>query len=273
MSYRLVAAGALIAASLVAGQAAATVALSGTLNSHATAGINEALLSDGQPDGWKKKPQDLMVVAGRTAVNGDDFSSVQDAISAHWDSANAGSVTLLDHGWITDVTHGRETSVSADLSSPTDQPAWTYAFKATGDGAFNLGFDLTGTGQTGGLGLWDVLVSEDNGPGKLTFLTRTFPQSDFHLANPDAFSLALQAGHRYQISLVTEEGLFDSLLNPARREAAETGGFTWSISGGESAGGQGGAGVPEPTTWALSILGFGLAGASLRRTRIIRTAR
>ena len=36
----------------------------------------------------------------------------------------------------------------------------------------------------------------------------------------------------------------------------EDGSFDWSIST---------SGAPEPATWALTILGFGLAGAGLRR--------
>lgn len=263
----LAVAGVMLAALAASVPASATIARGGALNSHATAGLDDQHLSDSEPDSWTNTPHDLLVVGGRTAANGDDFSSVQDAISAHWDSAHAGSVTLLDHGWITDATHGQATSVSTDLSSPTDAPAWTYAFTATGNGSFNLGFDLTGTGQTGGLGIWDVLFREDTGPDHLTFLTRTFPQGDFHLVNDNAFSHALLAGHRYQVSLITEEGLFDSLLNPARREASETGGFSWSISGGgrsDALPGEG-AGVPEPATWALMIFGLGGVGAALRR--------
>jgi len=40
----------------------------------------------------------------------------------------------------------------------------------------------------------------------------------------------------------------------------------------EADGGTGPGGVPEPGTWALAILGFGLAGAALRRSRALAEA-
>lgn len=42
----------------------------------------------------------------------------------------------------------------------------------------------------------------------------------------------------------------------------------WDIAGYQT----GGVGVPEPTTWAMMISGFGLAGAALRRRRTVVAA-
>jgi hypothetical protein len=57
-----------------------------------------------------------------------------------------------------------------------------------------------------------------------------------------------------------------------RQSAYEFGSYTLNITG--AGGGQAlpepiGGGVPEPTTWALMILGFGAAGAALRRRAVL----
>lgn len=46
-----------------------------------------------------------------------------------------------------------------------------------------------------------------------------------------------------------------------------SGGYVTLVSAGTAGGGISGGGVPEPSTWALLIMGFGIAGLGLRRRR------
>ncbi|HEY0437641.1 MAG TPA: PEPxxWA-CTERM sorting domain-containing protein, partial [Phenylobacterium sp.] len=80
-------------------------------------------------------------------------------------------------------------------------------------------------------------------------------------AGAGEFTQALDAGHRYSVSLISNDGL--TFVTDGHRtndfEGASTSQFDWSITGPAA------GGVPEPATWSLAILGFGLAGAALRR--------
>ena len=67
----------------------------------------------------------------------------------------------------------------------------------------------------------------------------------------------LLAGHTYTFAIVDEDIHNIEGIRPAVT-GREQGQFNWSISA---------SGAPEPATWALSIVGFGLAGAGLRRRR------
>lgn len=59
--------------------------------------------------------------------------------------------------------------------------------------------------------------------------------------------------------------LFTGLRNPQGGFVTSTAGILPTSSGGGGGGGGGGGVVPEPSTWMLMILGFGLIAQQLRR--------
>lgn len=250
--------GALLAVGLSTSPAAAAVALDGSVFQQAVASIVGLTPTvDTQSDSWTGAVRDLSRTAEapqffntRGALNVD---LVQSSITAHWDSATRGSVDLSDRGWTVEPI--TVDSARAQLNTPdTGLPDWSYGFTATRGGTFDLAFSISGSGENLGLGTWDLLVSEDGGPDQVTHLSTAF---DFdQVTRTGTVSEALQAGHNYRVSL---RSLGDVTIGQTNEAfvAAETDQFNWSIA--ES------AGVPEPSAWALSILGFGLTGAALRR--------
>ncbi|MBS0364062.1 MAG: PEP-CTERM sorting domain-containing protein [Proteobacteria bacterium] len=79
------------------------------------------------------------------------------------------------------------------------------------------------------------------------------------------FDLSILAGsgeHISSISFVITDSTFDTALNPSPIIAAGQ----WRV------GGLDGGPIPEPTAWGLMILGFGGAGAVLRRRRGLAAA-
>jgi len=121
-----------------------------------------------------------------------------------------------------------------------------YVFRRAG---FNLN-DLPGNGD------WFVKVSAFNGA---TLLAQTV----FGESNNTKFEIAATGGDvltHFQIQLVTDIG---GQTNVALDGATVLDGV------GQIRIEDATAGVPEPATWALMILGFGAAGATLRRRRTV----
>jgi hypothetical protein len=75
------------------------------------------------------------------------------------------------------------------------------------------------------------------------------------------------------LRIIATGGTRGDLVGPDRSTGSlllsqSEGVFRLSIAGGAIGGGPVGGAIPEPTTWALMILGFGAVGATLRRRRV-----
>jgi len=190
-----------------------------------------------------------------TALGGDTVNASQE-VRGIWDNANAGSFSATG-GWtiaIPDSSIAIAQATTIDQSLDDTLPAWTYAFDATGnDDLFSMTFDVATHGDsTLGLGAWSLNVLEDG-------QSVHFQQ----LSNGTAsglFTQALQSGHRYQFTLTSNDGLLVPGTSDTKRFAGfDESNFGWTITGSAT------AGVPEPSSWALAIIGFGMAGTTLRR--------
>ena len=253
------AAGALLAVGLAAAPAQAAKALEGSmfLQAKSVIGFPVQASDTSAPStgGWTDTPIDLSVSARATATFGDNTVVTHATESATWLSADRGSVTVTDFGHEFDVSDGSisqiETLLAGDAGGHQD---WSYAFQATGDSVFNLDFDVLGHGDDlFGLGQWQLEFVGDG----LEFFTLSdgFASGTLDNRHTGSFSHALRDGVNYRVSLINLNSL--GSFTPNHQSAAMDATFDWSISPV--------AGVPEPATWALSIMGFGLAGAALRR--------
>ena len=123
-----------------------------------------------------------------------------------------------------------------------------------------VGFDsLTLTARAGGTQYWLTAKTPENGIGYTSdFLRFTFPGQD----SAFEFSLLGWGGSGFAIA-----ALDPALTNVTGARTLNT--FRSNAQGVLSA-----SAVPEPATWALMILGFGMVGGALRRRRgmVVRTA-
>ncbi|WP_372784147.1 PEPxxWA-CTERM sorting domain-containing protein [Phenylobacterium sp.] len=253
--------GALLAIGLAAGPAGAATELEGSLTLHATSVIDRPGVdpkSDVAHDVLTPTHQSLFGTVSATATDGADSVVSHATESAVWQSADRGTftVTNMGHEFNVSTPGSIETLLSGNLTNDFD---WNYAFRADADGVFNLDFDIVGTGPGSlfGLGDWQL---EMVGDGLQFFdISDTFagtrdPSDNEHMGS---FSHPLRAGVAYRFALMNLNSL--GTVSPNHAVAAENDYFSWSIRDNSA--------VPEPSSWALSLLGFGLAGAALRRRR------
>lgn len=165
------------------------------------------------------------------------------AVNATFASADAGSVEVV-WGWSVDPGVFQFQVATGSVT----QRNWTYSFVSSVTGSFNVTYDIVALGYTAGLnplaGLDDLAPFSFNGVG----------------IDPSAsgnFNVPLLAGHSYTMSIGNTGRLVDG--QSATSNAMAT--IYWNITSG--------AKVPEPGSWAMLILGFGVVGVAGRQRRRI----
>lgn len=250
-------AGAVALSALGTQPALSATALEGSLFQQARAAIGSGLPVVVQSmNTWSAgAPEDLVAGATATATNGADSVIARAKMSAAWASADAGSVTVVDHGWTFNVPLTGRDGALADLEGDVDELDWTYSFVATEESTFELDFRMVGDGDLLGLGNWDLLFYDGGADPVVTELARGFAPYGPITAS---FSRSLVAGRTYKVALSNLDHTSIEYPTDNALFGKTTGRFDWRIVQGSTA-------VPEPAAWALMITGFGFAGGALRR--------
>jgi hypothetical protein len=173
------------------------------------------------------------------------------AMSATWTSAEAGSVTT-DWGWnLNNGMSALQTAVATNIAFDSGQSNWSYTF-------------TTGAGTSVFSAIWNLSVSVPSGiafglqgiygRGGSPFNISPFlvtPVSD-----SGSFSVNLSPFTTYTFGIANN----GNRSSPSGRETVANASATlnWTIT-------PGGPVIPEPSTWMLMILGFGLIAQQLRR--------
>jgi hypothetical protein len=257
-------AGAAIMLALGAGQAGATTSpFLGEVNQAATVslGVNSNG-SDGDNDRWRGAPRTLNATVHAVAVSTDGTTTLtgDSHVQATWASANRGAVTFDPHQFIGSGDNDQPVDLQTSFENQGGQiPDWGYDFSVDHDGSFTLNSDIFGSGlDPAGFGGWTLAFFDDSQTPQ-TFVLNQFLEVGVHQRGQIVFDLA--AGHEYLFELFNSEHFEENQVSPFR-DTEERARFDWTISGEDN---RAAGGVPEPSTWALSILGFGLAGAAMRR--------
>ena len=234
-----------IIAMLAATPALAVTATSGAVGAQASISVGAGTDANTQQANAVGLPTALAAAATATLPEGTASSSVR----ASWASATQGSVTM-SYGWVGDSSQAGSTSLNT--ASPLNE-GWSYNF-TTGNapGSFNASWTLAITGSESSFGLQGVY-----GSGSSPFNVTPFNVAP--VSDSGNFSVALLANTAYNFTIFNfgnrsgGGSVFDSsaLFN-----------MDWNIDGGVG-------GVPEPSSWAMLIAGFGLVGAGMRQRRRI----
>ncbi len=245
MSLRLARfAAAAIAASGFAAAAQAATPVSGQVGATSNAIYGEVTVSDTDADSWAGVPATLTFATDAQSGNGDG-SYVRTYQSGFASYAAAVGQVNLTAGWDF-VANDTEDFQHADFGGST---VWSYTFTADGDGIFALTYNVLGQGFTFGLDGWNIDWDGDGGGLNLTEVNDPTTSGVF-LRN-------ILGGQTYTVALSTFGNVETSGNNFS---GSMTGDFTWAIDEAQGA-------VPEPAAWAIMLLGFGAAGAVLRRRR------
>jgi MYXO-CTERM domain-containing protein len=264
-SLRILATGA--ASALAVGLAApsqAAVALDGAVNQQATAGFTTSPFdTDTAQAAWTTVPQTLSVTAAAQGSGRGGLVDARSTVTAVWDSANSGTIDFENHGWSATASNPGPGDQFFSIETSAEAPDWTYAFTATEDGRFDFGFHLRSVATDAfGLGVWDLVFSSNSNAAEVIPFHGLGGSGNFD--DTGSLSRDLAAGQNYRVSLVSHERL-TATGDTQGRNVTEFANFNWAISGTDSA-------VPEPSAWALGLLGAGLAGAALRRRRDLAAA-
>lgn len=174
-----------------------------------------------------------------------------------------------------------QTRFAAILNGANERPqpvasaGFGTGLASLGDDGATLSVSLTFAGLTSGTRAAHIhccVDAESAGPVAIDFPTR----------GPDAFAFDVTAGsfsRVFDLSLASTYGggfLAANGGDPLRARATFISGFTSGLSyfnihtanfaGGEIRGQL--TAVPEPATWALLVVGFGLAGTAMRRRKV-----
>lgn len=240
----------LVGALLLAGVASpsmATVFNNGTVSAGARVVLGDAI------DSFSTGPSNGVVggSAGSTSFgtlndgNGNSVSASH-SVGAFWASADAGTIDI-QWGWQS-ATSGVFTAMNTNVTTAD----WTYNFTATGNGTFSGNYRVTGQGDT--FGLQPIYGAND------------FPFGPYggDVSNPTGsgnFSIGLVNGQTYDMRFFNFGNL--SSAGGVTADGSARAIIDWKIAYDNV------GGVPEPTSWAMLITGFGLVGAAARRRRAI----
>ena len=166
--------------------------------------------------------------------------------------ADSGSL-VYNGGWHFDAPDAVAAGQGARLNFSTD-PDWFYSFVSSVDGMFEMDYAIIGIGDTAGLRGWQF--AWNNG-------SRTLGGDALDPTESGDVRFSVLRGGTYRVSL-TNLAQIETLGNLAGVRGQMDGNFNWRIV--ENA-------VPEPASWTLMILGFGLTGASLRQTSSRKSVR
>lgn len=261
-SQTLAALGCFALFAIVASPAAATTAVDGSITLEVLAKANANVQLDPfELQSWStvgshpKGLSDLGTIAfdpEAKSANGKIDVKAHGDLSAHWDSAESGSVTA-------DVSRTIDLKNDARQMSLLINADWEYTFVADQDGMFNLDYMFSGDGKLKGLNHWS-LDFKSSLDGQHFDEFGEFPLDRFFDGSLEHEAFALEAGRTYSVEL--------SDLDQNRPDDGNdlTGGyhaqFNWSIVPDAA------APAPEPASWLLMIMGFGLAGGMVRRRRM-----
>jgi PEP-CTERM motif len=221
--------------------AAATVPLAGGVAFEAYAGVGPNQTANLDTYGWIDVPELASIGIDAFAAFAPASAFAFAGGDATWASADAGAMTF-DHGWTFKKDDPFTYDAYAEVSSGTE-PTWFYSFTAESDGAFLINWAVKALQQPVGFQGWQLFWDGGN---------LVIPGGD--VAGSTSFGLL--AGNTYTVALrnyaavTMANGVID--LNGHQRSD-----FTWSISARPA--------VPEPATWAMLVIGFGLVGSAARR--------
>jgi hypothetical protein len=247
---------------LAAQPAAAATAVSGELNIASNAYIAQGpTVTVTDTGSWNNVPATLNVSATAVANGGvhldhNDKVTAFGSAQATWASANAGSVGFTNYGWDFSVknTAPLDNGTDHDFNRPGGGADWEYFFQADGDGVFQMNYGVTATGDKFGLFGWSIFFNGVSVGPDLSDVA-TFG------ADPTTSGVVIQGltkGKFYSVDLFNNANVE---ANGQRFFTGEMDGqFNWQITERD-------AGVPEPASWAMMLVGFGGLGAMLRTRR------
>jgi len=174
---------------------------------------------------------------------GDNHGSAASSAGASWVDANSGSAWFTRVGWSINSSAQSRIALNGgnDLSN-----IWEYTFTATGNGTFDMSYDVSGIGDK--FGLWGAYIGWTGAGGGLNASDAYDPTAN------GLFSRAIVAGQTYTISVYNNANVSGEF--GLGNDGYSYGKFDWNIT--ESA-------VPGPAA-ALPFVG-GLLLALKRRSK------
>jgi hypothetical protein len=233
--------------------ALAATPVSGRLNPGGQAYIAGVEATDSQYKSWSGTPSSLAAGFSATETsNSGDSVTVSGSAVADWFSADSGTVNFYDYGW--NISVFNPVFWAAYLAVDDD---WSYTFTATEDGAIEVQYDLSVvSGNPFGLQGWEL---------NWTGFGVGYPQG----SPSGTFIGYIVAGRTYTIQLVASSNI-DCDCAIGNYSGYLNGTFSWGVVSFPHPP----TGVPEPSTWAMILIGFaGLGYASFRSSSPLAAAR